>query len=115
MAKCRYVSEKRISELASQGLVAVFDGVPSLICDESGVMRRYRGTDREAVLALISDMGAVSRADVVEMLRARGSHELSDSQVSVKATNLLQSMRKEGLVEKVEGSTRSARYRAVTR
>lgn len=115
MAKCRYVSEKRISELASQGLVAVFDGVPSLICDESGVMRRYRGTDREAVLSLISDMGAVSRADVVEMLRARGSHELSDSQVSVKATNLLQSMRKEGLVEKVEGSTRSARYRAVTR
>ena len=49
------------------------------------------------------------------MLRARGSRELSDSQVSVKATNLLQSMRKEGLVEKVEGSTRSARYRAVTR
>ena len=115
MAKCRYVPEKRISELASQGLVAVFDGVPSLICDESGVMRRYRGTDREAVLALMSDMGAVSRADVVEMLRARGSRELSDSQVSVKATNLLQSMRKEGLVEKVEGSTRSARYRAVPR
>ena len=115
MAKCRYVPEKRISELASQGLVAVFDGVPSLICDESGVMRRYRGTDREAVLSLISDVGSVSRSDVVEMLRARGSHELSDSQVSVKATNLLQSMRKEGLVEKVEGSTRSARYRAVPR
>ena len=115
MAKCRYVPEKRISELASQGLVAVFDGVPSLICDESGVMRRYRGTDREAVLSLISDVGPVSRSDVVEMLRARGSHELSDSQVSVKATNLLQSMRKEGLVEKVEGSTRSARYRAVPR
>ena len=115
MAKCRYVPEKRISELASQGLVAVFDGVPSLICDESGVMRRYRGTDREAVLSLISDVGPVSRSDVVEMLRARGSHELSDSQVSVKATNLLQSMRKEGLVEKVEGSTRSARYRAVLR
>ena len=115
MAKCRYVSEKRISELASQGLVAVFDGVPSLICDGSGVMRKYRGTDREAVLSLISDVGSVSRSDVVEMLRARGSHELSDSQVSVKATNLLQSMRKEGLVEKVEGSTRSARYRAVMR
>ena len=115
MAKCRYVPEKRISELASQGLVAVFDGVPSLICDESGVMRKYRGTDREAVLSLISDVGSVSRSDVVEMLRARGSHELSDSQVSVKATNLLQSMRKEGLVEKVEGSTRSARYRAVLR
>ena len=115
MAKCRYVPEKRISELASQGLVAVFDGVPSLICDESGVMRKYRGTDREAVLSLISDVGSVSRSDVVEMLRARGSHELSDSQVSVKATNLLQSMRKEGLVEKVEGSTRSARYRAVPR
>ena len=104
-----------MAELVSQGLVAVFDGVPSLICDDSGVMRRYRGTDREAVLALISDVGPVSRSDVVEMLRARGSHELSDSQISVKATNLLQSMRKEGLVEKVEGSTRSARYRAVER
>ena len=115
MSKGRYVPERRMAELVSQGLVAVFDGVPSLICDDSGVMRRYRGTDREAVLALISDVGPVSRSDVVEMLRARGSHELSDPQVSVKATNLLQSMRKEGLVEKVEGSTRSARYRAVER
>ena len=115
MSKGRYVPERRMAELVSQGLVAVFDGVPSLICDDSGVIRRYRGTDREAVLALISDVGPVSRSDVVEMLRARGSHELSDPQVSVKATNLLQSMRKEGLVEKVEGSTRSARYRAVER
>ena len=115
MSKGRYVPERRMAELVSQGLVAVFDGVPALICDDCGVMRRYRGTDREAVLALISDVGPVSRSDVVEMLRARGSHELSDSQISVKATNLLQSMRKEGLVEKVEGSTRSARYRAVER
>lgn len=115
LSKGRYVSEKGMAELVSQGLAAVFDGVPSLICDESGVMRRYRGTDREAVLALISDLGTVSRADVAEMLRVRGIGDMSEGQVSVKATNLLQSMRKEGLVEKVEGSTRSARYRGVTR
>jgi len=44
------------------------------------------------------------------VLRFRDRKGMTDEQLSVKATNLLQNMRKDGRIAKAEGSTRSARY-----
>ena len=67
-------------------------------------------SEEDAVLMLIDRNGSVSRSDVADILAARDPKELTPEQVRVKATNLLQSMRRKGLVEKADGSTRSARY-----
>jgi hypothetical protein len=61
-------------------------------------------------MELLKENGSVTRGDVVDMLRFRDRKGLTDEQLSVKATNLLQNMRKDGRIEKAEGSTRSARY-----
>lgn len=68
------------------------------------------GTDEEAVLMLIGRNGSVTRSDVADILAARDPKELTEEQIRVKSTNLLQTMRRKGLIEKAEGSTRSARY-----
>ncbi len=112
LSKSRYVSDRRIRALSRRGLVEVMDGVP---CIASGagqdVLSAFViGTEEDAVISLIERNGSVSRSDVADILAARDSKELSPEQVRVKATNLLQSMRRRGLVEKADGSTRSARY-----
>ncbi len=112
LAKLRPLPERRVKALARRGLVEVMDGVP---CIASGagqaVMSAFVvGTEEEAVLSLIDRNGSVTRSDVADVLAARDGRELTPEQVRVKATNLLQSMRREGLVEKSAGSTRSARY-----
>lgn len=112
LAKLRFVPERRIRSLVRRGLVEVMDGVP---CIASGagqdVLSAFvTGTEEDAVLDLIDRNGSVTRADVADILAARDRKELSPEQVRVKATNLLQSMRRRGLVEKADGSTRSARY-----
>ena len=53
----------------------------------------------------------VSRADVASLLASRSPKPLTQGQLSVKATNLLQAMREEGLISKCGGSTKSALYR----
>lgn len=113
LAKGRFIPDKRMTELMTLGLVDVVSGVPSIVNDSLDAVRHFRGTDREAVLALIEDGGPVTRSDVAAMLKVRDRMSLTDDQLSVKATNLLQSMRREGLIEKMDGSTRSARYRSV--
>ncbi len=108
----RFVPERRLIQLERRGLISIDGGVVSITSD-SGTMSMFtRGTDRDAVMEMISELGSVNRADVAAMLSARDPKGLSDEQMSVKATNLLQSMRREGLIVKAEGSTKSARYLA---
>ena len=112
IAKNRFVADRRIKALARRGLVEILGGLP---CIASGagqeVVSAYTaGSDQDAVMDLIRDKGFVTRSDVAEVLASRDSKELTEDQLRVKATNLLQTMRKAGLVEKSEGSTRSARY-----
>jgi ATP-dependent DNA helicase RecG len=107
----RYLSDKRIESLISRGLVTVYDGVPCINLDYEDPSSRFsKGSDSDAVMQLLSENGSVTRADVVGILRLRDRKGLTDEQLSVKATNLLQSMRKDGRITKTEGSTRSARY-----
>lgn len=54
--------------------------------------------------------GSVTRSDVADILAARDPKELTAKRIRVKSTNLLQTMRRKGLIEKAEGSTRSSRY-----
>ncbi|MBR4227223.1 MAG: hypothetical protein IKR86_10775, partial [Candidatus Methanomethylophilaceae archaeon] len=95
--------------LISKGLADTSGGVP---CAVPGVVEAAGGTDREAVLRLL-EAGPCTRADVVAMLSARSSKPMTREQLSVKATNILQSLRRDGTVEKVSGSTKSATYRIV--
>lgn len=112
VAKNRYVPDKRLKSLARRGLVDMIGDLP---CIASGagqeVASAYTaGTAQDAVLDLIRSKGFVTRADVAEVLASRDTKELTEEQLRVKATNLLQTMRKAGLIEKADGSTRSARY-----
>lgn len=112
LAKLRYVPDRKIAALVRRGLVEVMDGVP---CIASGagqtVMSAFVvGTEEEAVLSLMDRNGSVTRSDVSDLLAARDPKGLTPEQVRTKATNLLQSMRRRNLIEKAEGSTRSARY-----
>ena len=112
LAKNRYVPDRRVKALARRGLVEMIGDLP---CIASGagqeVASAYTaGTAQDAVLDLIRAKGFVTRSDVAEVLASRDSKELTEEQLRVKATNLLQTMRKAGLVQKAEGSTRSARY-----
>ncbi len=107
----RYLSDKRMQHLISVGLVTVYDGVPCInLSYEDPSSRFSKGSDQDAVICLLKENGSVTRADVVDMLRFRDRKGLTDEQLSVKATNLLQTLRKDGKVRKCEGSTRSARY-----
>ncbi len=107
----RFISDKRMESLISRGLVTVYDGVPCInLSYEDPSSRFSKGSDYDAVIALLKENGSVTRGDVVDMLRFRDRKGLTDDQLSVKATNLLQNLRKEGRVSKSEGSTRSARY-----
>ena len=105
----RFVSEKAMRSLISKGLADTSGGVP---CAVPGVVETAGGTDREAVLRLL-EAGPCTRADVVAMLSARSSKPMTREQLSVKATNILQSLRRDGTVEKASGSTKSATYRIV--
>ena len=102
----RFLPERRMKALIEAGLVDTRGGVP---CPAVGLAESRRMTDREAVLELLRS-GPASRSDVARLLESRAARPLTKEQVSVKATNLLQSMRKEGLVVKSGGSTRSAAY-----
>ncbi len=107
----RFIPNKRMESLISRGLVTVYDGVPCInLSYEDPSSRFSKGSDYDAVLILLKENGSVTRSDVVDMLRFRDRKGLSDEQLSVKATNLLQNLRKEGKIDKAEGSTRSARY-----
>ena len=107
----RYLSDKRMQHLISVGLVTVYDGVPCInLSYEDPSSRFSKGSDQDAVICLLKENGSVTRADVVDMLMFRDRKGLTDEQLSVKATNLLQTLRKDGKVRKCEGSTRSARY-----
>ena len=112
LSKLRSVPERRMRSLTRRGLVEILDGVPCICVGEGQTVLSafVTGTDEGAVLALIDRNGAVTRSDVADILAARDSKELTPEQIRVKATNLLQSMRRRGIVEKAEGSTRSARY-----
>ncbi len=113
VAKNRYVPDRRLKSLVRRGLVEMIGDLP---CIASGAGQEIAsvyttGTAQDAVLDLIRSKGPVTRADVAEVLATRDSKELTKDQLRVKATNLLQTMRKAGLVRKVDGSTRSARYK----
>ncbi len=112
LAKTRFLPDKRVKALVKRGLVEMMDGIP---CIASGAGQDILsafviGTEEDAVLDLLDRNGFVTRSDVTDILSARDCKGLSPEQLRVKATNLLQTMRKKGLVEKAEGSTRSARY-----
>jgi ATP-dependent DNA helicase RecG len=107
----RYVSDRRMESLISRGLVAVYDGVPCINLTYGDPTSRFsKGSDQDAIMALIKENGSVTRSDVVDVLRFRDRKGLSEEQLSVKATNLLQTLRREGRIQKTDGSTRSARY-----
>lgn len=107
----RYISDKRMESLISRGLVTVYDGVPCInLSYEDPSSRFSKGSDYDAVILLLTENGSITRSDVVDMLRFRDRKGMTDEQLSVKATNLLQNMRKDGRIAKAEGSTRSARY-----
>ena len=106
-----FVPQARIDVLERRGLVKTEDGMVFLRAGPGPVRPLPRGTDREAVAEMIGSEGSVCRSDVAAMLRARDSRGLTDRQLSVKATNLLQSMCREGTIVLAEGSTKSARYR----
>ena len=112
IAKLRYVPERRLKALARRNLVEFMDGVPCIACGagQKVLSAFVEGTDEEAVLMLIGRNGSVTRSDVADILAARDPKELTAEQIRVKSTNLLQTMRRKGLIEKAEGSTRSARY-----
>ena len=112
VAKNRYLPDRRLKSLVRRGLVEMIGDLP---CIASGagqeVASAYTaGTPQEAVLDLVRAKGYVTRSDVTELLASRDSKDLTEEQLRVKATNLLQTMRRAGLLEKAEGSTRSARY-----
>lgn len=110
----RYIPDRRMQALISEGLVTVYDGVPCInLSHEDPSSRFSKGSDQSAVLNLIKENGSVTRADVVDVLRFRDRKGLTDEQLSVKATNILQNLRKDGRVRKSEGSTRSARYELI--
>ena len=107
----RYISDRRMESLISRGLVTVYEGVPCINLSYEDPSSRFgKGSDADAVITLLTENGSVTRADVVDVLRFRDRKGMTDEQLSVKATNLLQNMRKEGRICKAEGSTRSARY-----
>ncbi len=111
-----YVPDSRMSLLERRGLVDLTDGIPCLVCDNSSShIRLFKGSDSDAVLDFIRENGAVRRSDVVAILSARVVKDKTPEQLAIKATNLLQTMRKEGLIEKAEGNTRSASYIMVDR
>ncbi|MBQ8179080.1 MAG: hypothetical protein IJ026_01350 [Candidatus Methanomethylophilaceae archaeon] len=106
-----YVPERDVDGLVSAGLVTVREGVPMISVDSGGAMQRFLGgTDRDAVLLLLEREGPVDRSMVVEVLASRDRDGLTRDQLAVRATNMLQGLRRDGLIEKVGGSTRSARY-----
>lgn len=106
-----YVQDRRMAILERRGLLRVSDGIPHLIFDDDMPhIRLFKGTDSEAVLDFIREHGCVRRSDVVEIISARSSKDLTSEQLSVKATNLLQTMRKNGAIRKSDGNTRSATY-----
>lgn len=112
VAKNRHVPDRRMRALVRRGLVEMVGGLP---CIASGagqeVASAYTsGTLQDAVLALMDSKGFATRSDVTEVVASRDSRDLTEEQLRVKATNLLQTMRRAGLIEKAEGSTRSARY-----
>ena len=112
VAKNRYVPDRRLKALVRRGLVEMIGDLP---CIASGagqeVASAYTsGTDQDAVMGLIRSKGYVTRSDVAEVLASRDGKGLTEEQLRVKATNLLQTMRKAGMVRKADGSTRSARY-----
>jgi ATP-dependent DNA helicase RecG len=110
----RYIPDRRMESLISRGLVTVYDGVPCINLSYSDPSARFsKGSDYDAVILLIKENGSATRSDVVDMLRFRDRKGLADDQLSVKATNLLQNMRRDGRIRKAEGSTRSARYELV--
>ncbi len=103
----RFVPERRMRALIERGLVDTSGGVPCPVADP---VEARRMTDREAVLEMLKT-GPVTRSDVADLLKSRSSKPLTPQQLSVKATNLLQSMRKEGIVVKAEGRTKSASFK----
>lgn len=106
-----YVDARDIAILERRGLIMMSGDIPYLCFDEdSSRIRVFKGTDSEAVMDFIRQNGSIRRSDVAGILSARSSKNLTSEQLSVKATNLLQAMRKDGLIEKSEGSTRSASY-----
>jgi len=111
----RYLSDKRMESLISRGLVTVYDGVPCInLAHEDPSSRFSKGSDYDAVLSLIKENGSVTRSDVVDVLRFRDRKGLTEEQLSVKATNILQNLRKDGRISKAEGNTRSARYEMIS-
>lgn len=102
----RFVPERRMRGLIERGLVDTAGGIP---CPVVGVPEPRRITDREAVLELLRS-GPVTRLEVAELLRSRTARPMTTEQLSVKATNLLQSLRREGRLVKSAGSTKSASY-----
>ncbi len=112
LAKNRFLPEKRVKALARRGLVEVLDGLPCIAsgAGQDAISSFTAGPVEDAVLGLIDSKGYATRSDVADILAARDSKGLTEEQIRVKATNLLQSMRREGKIEKADGSTRSARY-----
>ena len=102
----RFVSEKGMRTLISKGLADTRGGVPCAVADPA---EHSAGTDRDAVLRLL-EAGPCTRSDVASLLAERSSKPLSKEQLDVKATNILQSLRREGLAVKTSGSTKSAVY-----
>lgn len=105
-----YVPPKKAAVLERRRLVKSENGMLFLRSGPGPSPVVPHGTDREVVVSMVSSAGSVSRAEVADMLRSRDPKGLTDRQLSVKATNLLQSMCRSGVLERTEGSTKSARY-----
>jgi hypothetical protein len=105
----RYVPEKTLDALVRRGLVDVVGGVPAIV-SQSGMVFHSPGTDRDAVISFLGMNGRVTRADVGAVLTSRDSKGMDQCQLSNRATNILQGLRRDGVIEKVDGNTRSAVY-----
>lgn len=112
LSQGRYMPDKVLDGLVRRGLVDVVDGVPA-IASQSPVVFHSTGTDRDAVISLFERNGRATRGDVVAVLTSRDSKGMSPQQLSNRATNILQGLRKDGIIEKIDGSTRSAVYALV--
>ncbi|MBO4797268.1 MAG: hypothetical protein J5494_00605, partial [Candidatus Methanomethylophilaceae archaeon] len=100
------IPEKRLRILIETGFADTSGGVLSVSHIDSPVRR---GSDRDSVLEFLKE-GPASRSEVAEFLSARSPKSLTREQLDTRATNILQTLRKEGKIVKISGNTKSAVY-----
>lgn len=105
-----FIAEKSVSKLLGLGLVSIEGGILLITPYINSRLVFTKGTEKDAIVQMMLNLGSINRSDVVSMLSMRNSKGISDCKIHTKATNLIQSMRRDGIIIKYSGSTKSARY-----